>query len=369
MRTQVFRILLAAMFVFCGPSPSADAARIEDIATVYGVRDNALFGYGLVTGLNRSGDSLRNAATIRAVANRLQGLGFTLSTDDIKARNVAVVMVTGKLPAGSRPGHIIDVAVSSTGDCTSLEGGVLMFTPLYAPNGDAYASAQGPLIIGGYTATSGGSTSRKNHPTVGRVPQGGTVEMDNPNKVIFSAMSEVEWLVNDPDLITATRMADVVNTAVGSKVARAQDGGTVRVKVPGTYKNRVVELVAMVEALDVDVDVRARVVVNERTGTVVMGAGVLISPVAVAHGGLSIEVQKETEVSQPSAFSVGNTEVTKQTKITVEEAGGELVVVEGVSIGDLVSALNSMGVKPRDLIQILMTIKAAGALQADLEVL
>jgi len=350
-------------------APPAEGARVKDIASIYGVRDNTIFGYGLVTGLNRSGDSRRNEATIRALANRLQGLGFTISTDEILARNVAVVMVTGRMPAGSRPGHRMDIVVSSSGDASSLEGGVLQITPLYAPNGQAFASAQGSLVVGGYLVSSGGSTARKNHPTVGNIPMGGTVERENPNQFRVSEADRIEWLVNDPDFTTAARMSLVINEAFDSDIAQAQDGGTVVVEIPPRFAERVTEFIAVVELLDVHVDMPARVVVNERTGTVVMGSGVTISNVAVAHGGLSIEVDLDTEVSQPGTLSSGNTRVTSDSQIRVKEAGGELIEIDGVTIGDLVTALNNIGVKPRDLIQILLTIRAAGAMQAELEVI
>ena len=350
-------------------APPAEGARVKDIASIYGIRDNTIFGYGLVTGLNRSGDSRRNEATIRALANRLQGLGFTISTDEILARNVAVVMVTARMPAGSRPGHRLDIEVSSSGDATSLEGGVLQITPLYAPNGQAYASAQGSLVVGGYLVSAGGSTARKNHPTVGSIPMGGTVERENPNRFDISKAERIEWLVNDPDFTTASRMSMIINDTFDSEIAKAMDGGTVVVDVPPRFADRVTEFVATVELLNIEVDMPARVVVNERTGTVVMGAGVTISNVAVAHGGLSIEVDLDSDVSQPGALSGGTTQVTRDSQIKVKEAGGELVEINGVTIGDLVNALNNIGVKPRDLIQILLTIRAAGAMQAELEVI
>ncbi len=362
---RLLLFLLPLIFV----AAPARGARVKDIASVYGVRDNLLFGYGLVTGLARTGDSRRNEATIRALANRLQGLGFTLSTDEILSRNVAVVMVTARLPADARPGHRLDVEVSSTGDATSLEGGVLQITPLYAPNGEAYATAQGPLVIGGYTVEQGGSGAARNHPTVGRIPQGAIVERENPNRLDLSKADHVDFLVDEPDFTTATRLASAINEEFGTPIAAARDAGTVTVLVPEDYKDRVVQLVARVESVDVDVDRPAVVVVNERTGTVVMGADVRIAPVAIAHGGISIQVNRKEEVSQPAPLSAGKTAVTHNTGIRVEEEDGQLLVVDGTTIGDLVGALNDLGVKPRDLIQILVAIRAAGAMQAELKVL
>lgn len=365
MRFLVITIALALLSY----APPASGARVKDIASIYGVRDNTIFGYGLVTGLNRTGDSRRNEATIRTLANRLQGLGFTISTDEILARNVAVVMVTARMPAGSRPGHRLDVEVSSSGDATSLEGGVLQMTPLYASNGQAFASAQGPLVVGGFLVTSGGSSARKNHPTVGNIPMGGTVERENPNRFEIAQAKRIEWLVHEPDFTTAARMSELINDTFDSQIAKAVDGGTVVVDVPQRFADHVTNFVATIESLNVEVDMPARVVVNERTGTVVMGADVTIANVAVAHGGLSIEVALDTDVSQPGAMSGGRTAVTRESQIKVKEAGGELVEIDGVTIGDLVNALNNIGVKPRDLIQILLTIRAAGAMQAELEVI
>ena len=344
----------------------AEAARIKDIASIYGVRDNAVFGYGLITGLNRTGDSRRNEATIRTLANRLQGLGVTLQTDDIISRNVAVVMVTARIPSTARPGHKIDIEVSSTGDAKSLEGGVLQLTPLYASDGRAYASSQGPVVIGGFSAEAGGESTRKNHPTTGRIPRGATVELDNPHRMDLLNADSIDWLIHDPDFTTAKRMADAINESIGDKVATAFDDGMVRMAIPEAEEASAIAVLSQIELVELEVDAPARVVVNERTGTVVMGANVQVSAVAVAHGGLSIEVQQDTEVSQPGALSGGDTVVTRDSRIVAEEEEGRLTMLEGVTIGQLVAALNAMGVKPRDLIQIMLTIKAAGALQAEI---
>ena len=359
----MLRLLFLSLMSLSGV---AEAARIKDIASIYGVRDNAVFGYGLVTGLNRTGDSRRNEATIRTLANRLQGLGVTLQTDDIISRNVAVVMVTARIPSTARPGHKIDIEVSSTGDAKSLEGGVLQLTPLYASDGRAYASSQGPVVIGGFSAEAGGESTRKNHPTTGRIPRGATVEIDNPHRMDILNAESIDWLIHDPDFTTAKRMADAINESMGDKVATAFDDGMVRMAIPEAEEVSAIAVLSQIELVELEVDAPARVVVNERTGTVVMGANVQVSAVAVAHGGLSIEVQQDTEVSQPGALSGGETVVTRDSRIVAEEEEGRLTMLEGVTIGQLVAALNSMGVKPRDLIQIMLTIKAAGALQAEI---
>ena len=345
--------------------PTAEAARIKEVARVFGVRENNLFGYGLVTGLNRTGDSLMNEATIRSVTNRLQGLGFTVSTDDIMARNVAMVMVTSKLPGSARPGQRLDVQVSSSGDAMSLSGGVLQLTPLYAPNGEAFAAAQGPLVLGGFSVAAGGGVSQKNHTNTAMVPQGAIVERENPNRFALERADTLDWIIDKPDFTVCSRLATAVNDTFDEDIAKAVDDTTVKVTVPARYLDRVAEFVSEVEQIDVPLETPSRVVVNERTGTVVMGGRATLGAVAIAHGGLSIEIEQENSVSQPGVLSGGTTAAVQNTGINVTEAAGKSVQVDGVTIGDLVEALNQMGVKPRDLIQILLALHAAGALTAD----
>ena len=256
--------------------------------------------------------------------------------------------------------------MSSTGDAKSLEGGVLQLTPLYASDGRAYASSQGPVVIGGFSAEAGGESTRKNHPTTGRIPRGAIVELDNPHRMDILNADSIDWLIHDPDFTTAKRMADAINESMGDKVATAFDDGMVRMAIPEAEEASAIAVLSQIELVELEVDAPARVVVNERTGTVVMGANVQVSAVAVAHGGLSIEVQQDTDVSQPGPLSGGDTVVTRDSRIVAEEEEGRLTMLEGVTIGQLVAALNSMGVKPRDLIQIMLTIKAAGALQAEI---
>jgi len=350
-------------------SPCAEAARIKDIASVYGIRENALTGFGLVVGLNRTGDSAQNSAAIRALSNRLQGLGMTLSDDDIKSRNVAVVMVTAKLPPGARPGQRIDVTVASTGDARSLEGGVLLLTTLVAANLEDYGTAQGPVTVGGYSVMSGGNQTVKNHPTVGIVTRGGMVERDVPNQLNLSEQGFFEFVLNEPDLTNAARLATVVNARFGDDTAIAVDQGMVRMLVPDNYLGRQAEFLATAEALDVTLDHVARVVVNERTGTVVMGADILLSPVAVAHGSLSIEVSHRVDASQPNMLAAGQTALIENTNVAVREESGEVTLLRGATVGDVVGALNAMGVTPRDLIVILQSMRVAGGLHAEIEVM
>lgn len=356
--------LIAALLYLCTP---CEAARIKDVASLYGVRSNPLLGYGLVVGLNRTGDSTQNAAAITNLANRLQGLGLTMSDSDIRSRNIAMVMVTARLPSGARPGMRMDIQVSSAGDAKSLDGGVLLLTPLYAPNGMMVASAQGPITVGGYTVGTGRDAVTKNHPTVGWIPGGATVEVEIPNSLNIPETTDLQWVLHNPDFTNATRMAEAINDELHGEYAQALDHGTIQVNVPDSYLGRQAILISMIESVDFSMDAPNRIVIDERTGTVVMGANVTISPVAVAHGGLTIEVQEDTQVSQPNALSPGETTVVNNVSIKTEEQPGKLTMLEGVTVGDVVTALNAMGVTPRDLIIILQAMRAAGGLHAEIE--
>ncbi len=356
-------LLLATLFLLF-PAPS-HAARAKDIGSFAGLRDNQLTGAGLVVGLNRTGDSQRNEASIRTLGKRLQGLGVSLDNEDLISRNVAMVMVTATLPADSRAGTRIDVTVASTGDATSLEGGVLLITPMVAANKKTYAVAEGQLLVGGYSTSAGGDTSRKNHTTVARIAGGALVEREVPRPNYDNA-AVVDFVLETPDNTTIVRLADAIDATFGGEIATAMSGATLRLAIPEGFRGNFTPFAAAVEAVQVTPDAPARVVVNERTGTVVMGADVRISQVALAHGGLTIEVRRDTSVSQPGALSTGETVVTSESRIYADEKSGKLQMVEGVNIGDLVSALNDMGVKPRDLIVILQAMHSAGALHAEI---
>ena len=353
---------------FCLLIPEASGARVKDIAEIYGVRGNMVSGIGLVTGLNRTGDSSQNEVTVQMLMRRLQGQGISVPVEAFRSRNVAVVMVNAWLPSSSRPGQRIEVEVSSSGDSTSLTGGILQPTPMLALDRQVYAIAQGPVVVGGFNVEQAGNMSRKNHTTVGRIPSGAMVERDNPNRVDFSQTVSIDWLLRTPDFTTARRLADVVNTELGENIAIALDAGAVQVKIPDAYLGRTIDFIAKVELLEVSPDIGARVVINERTGTVVMGDNVRISPVAVAHGGMSIEIRRTNEASQPGMFSGGQTQLVTNDSIEISEEDGELRMIEGVTVGALVASLNQMGIKPRDLVQILVAIQAAGALHAELVV-
>jgi flagellar P-ring protein precursor FlgI len=355
----------AALLFLCAP---AQAVRLKDLASVSGVRDNPLVGYGMVIGLAGTGDKTGTGFTNQSLSSMLNKLGVTLDPDAMKVKNVASVMVTAKLPAFARPGQRIDVTVSSLGDATSLQGGTLLITPLKAANGEVYAVAQGPISVGGFVGGSGGDQVIKNHVTVARISDGALVEREAGSDL--NGRDALTYLLHRPDFTTALEVADHINRAVGAEVALASDGATVDVNVPEGYHGRIVSLLARLEGLEIPVDVPAKVVVNERTGTVVVGESVRIREVAIAHGNLNIRVASETQVSQPGPLSRGQTAVVDQRDVTVEEEPGSLVVVpEGVSLGDVVNALNAIGVTPRDLVAILQSLKAAGALMADLEMI
>jgi len=365
--TGVVLAVLAALL----PAPARADVRVKDVARVQGVRDNSLFGYGIVVGLSGTGDKARSSPfTPQAIASMLQRLGVAVAAERLNSKNVAAVMVTAKLPPFTKPGATLDVTVSSLGDATTLQGGTLLLTPLLGPDGRVYALAQGPLSVGGGVATgAGGDSVQKNHPTVGRVPRGALVEREVP---VTLDTTTVTFALARADFTTAVRLADAVNHAVESPVARAVDPSTVNVQVPEEERARLMEFVARIELATLKVDEPARVVINERTGTVIMGSEVRISTVAVSHGNLTIQIKEEKLVSQPPPFSPSGatTVVVPKSEVTVKEESGNLgVVPESASIGDVVQALNALGVTPRDLISILQAISQAGALHADLEIM
>lgn len=355
--------MLLLLWLLCA---RALAAPIGDIADLYGVRGNSLQGVGVVVGLNRTGDSTQNPAAVEAVTKAMGGLGFTVSPDEVKSKNVAMVMVTAELPPNPMIGMHIDVQVASTGDARSLEGGTLLVTTLHAVNGEVYATAGGSVIIGGYSANNGGESVTKNHPTVGIISGGGTIERELPPqyRVDYSELTSLKWVLREADFANVSRVVGAINDGVDCTCARALDGRVVEVTVPDAFLGRQIELLARIEDLDVHVDPPARVVVNERTGAVVMGSGIGVHPVAVTLGGLTIEVRKQTEVSQPAPLSKGETRVVEQTDVFVNEAGGKLTELRGGTVGEIVNSLNDMGVTPREIIVLLQMMKAAGAIDA-----
>lgn len=343
------------------------AERIKDIAVFEGVRENQLIGYGLVTGLDGTGD--KGNSTIQSIANMLLKMGLAVKTTDIKAKNTAAVMVTASLPPFPKPGLRLDVTISTIGDAKSLQGGTLLLTPLKGPDGVVYAVAQGPVSIGGFIGGGSGTTIQKNHLTTGKVPDGAIVEAEPAFRL--GSNGEVRLFLNKPDFSTAAAVARKINEALTGDFAATIDPSTIRIKVPQEYSSRLVELIAVVENVDVSLDTPARVVINERTGTVVIGDTVRIAPVAIAHGNLTIEIKTEYRVSQPPPFAPegSGTVVVPQKQVAVNEQKASLVEVSGVTLGEIVRGLNALGVTPRDLISILQALKASGALRAQLEII
>jgi flagellar P-ring protein precursor FlgI len=351
--------------------PDAQAVRIKDIADIKGVRQNQLVGYGLVVGLEGTGDSDDSLFTIQSLASLLEKMGVTVQPDDIDdVENVAAVMVTADLPPFAGLGSRIDVLVSSIGDAETLQGGTLLFTPLKGADGSVYAVAQGPVSTGGFAVSgNSGDQVQKNFPTVGRVVGGGLVEKEIHSN--FNQKKSLTLALHDPDFTTASRVAQAINRAFYSQLAQTENAGSIRVSVPENYLGNTVQFVTLIESLGVTPDMISKVVVNERTGTVIMGENVRIATIAIAHGNLSIQINESQNVSQPLPFSRGGqTVVTPESDIVVQEGKNPIFLVEsGVSIGELVKALNALGVSPRDLIAIFQALKAAGALQAELEVI
>ena len=367
--SKIFRLVVIAAVFFQAAAP-AFGARIKDIADIKGVRQNQLVGYGLVVGLQGTGDSDNSRFTLQSMTSMLEKMGVTVKAEDIEVDNVAAVMVTADLPPFARTGSRIDVLVSSIGDAESLQGGTLLFTPLKAANGQVYAVAQGPVSTGGFVVGSAsGSGVQKNFPTVGRVVNGALIEKEIATD--FSQKQSLTLTLHRPDFTTASRVAQAINIAFYDQIASAPDAGTIEISVPESYQGNTVALVTMIERLGVTPDSVSRVVINERTGTVIMGENVRISTIAIAHGNLSIQISESSNVSQPLPFSrTGRTVVTPESQVRVEEGRSPVFLVEsGVSIGELVKALNALGVSPRDLIAIFQALKAAGALQAELEII
>ena len=350
--------------------PSAEGARIKDIASFKGVRSNQLVGYGLVVGLNGTGDGSGTKFTTQSLVNMMERLGIHALSDQVKVANVAAVMVTTDLPPFARSGNKIDVLISSIGDAKSLQGGPLLMTPLKGADNNVYAVAQGPLLVGGFaSAGAAGGGVQKNHPTVARIPDGAIIEREIPFD--FNNLDDLTITLNQPDFTTALRLSEAVNRKLGTAIASPLDAGTVKVDVPQSYRDKLVGLVSSLEQIDINPDMEAKIVLSERTGTVIMGENVRIASVAIAHGYLSVQIKENSDVSQPNPFSQGQTVVTPKTDINIKEEDNKLLLIEpnGTSLGSVVKALNAIGVSPRDLITVFQAIKASGALQAELEII
>ncbi|HUJ61683.1 MAG TPA: flagellar basal body P-ring protein FlgI [Kofleriaceae bacterium] len=347
----------------------AAADRIKDLTTIGGVRDNHLTGFGLVVGLDGSGDDIMSPVVKSALTKLLKRLGVTIDPTLLRAKNVAAVVITAELPAFAKPGMAFDVTVSSMGNATSLGGGTLLATPLKGPDDRTWAIAQGSLSVGGFVASgSSGSNTKKNHTTAGRLSEGAIVEAAAPTRM---PDREIALVLKQPDFTTATRMRDAIAAVLGKDSARLVDAATVTVGIPPEARDHVPALVAQIEAIEVEPDVRAKVVIDEKTGTIVIGEQVRLRTAAITFGSLTVEVQETPTVSQPTApLTKGKTKVVAKTEIKVDEQAAPIQVVnKAATVGDVAAALAALGAKPRDLVAILRALAAAGALRADLETL
>ncbi len=345
--------------------------RIKDMSDFEGVRTNILLGYGLVVGLSGTGDSANAIPfTRQSLVSMLGKLGVNakMAEQNLKMKNVAAVIVTAKMPSFARQGSRLDVSVSSLGDAKSLEGGQLLATPLLAADGETYALAQGSLILGGFTAESNAGSVTKNHTTAGRIADGATVERETGFEL--SQLERIRIMLRNPDFTTAKRTADAINEAFKEKIAAPIDNGTIDVTLPERYKAEKVAVIQKIENISVKPATNARVVIDEKTGTIVMGENVRISDVAISHSNLTIKVTELEDVVQPNPFAAGDTETENNAIMEVDEDAGKFHIMKsGINLADLVEGLNNLGVKPRDVISILQTIKAAGAMQAEIVLL
>jgi flagellar P-ring protein precursor FlgI len=363
------RVALAAAWVVASILPAQAASRIKDLANVEGVRQNQLIGYGLVVGLNGTGDTINNSPfTRQSLTAMLERLGVNIRGQTLRTGNVAAVMVTGNLPAFSTQGTHVDVTVSALGDAKSLQGGTLLVTPLLGADGNVYAVAQGSLAIGGFQAQGDAASVTRGVPTVGRIANGAIIEREI--EFALNRLNQVRLALRNPDFTTAKRIAAAINDYIGTATAEPLDPSTVQLSVPQQYQGNVVALLTEIEQLQIEPDLAAKIVIDERSGIIVMGRDVRVSMVAVAQGNLTVTISEAAQVSQPAPFSRGRTTTVPRTRVGVQEDGRKLALVnEGVSLQQLVDGLNALGIGPRDLISILQAIKASGAIQADIEVM
>ncbi len=351
-------------------APATKLARVKDVASVEGVRDNQLVGYGIVVGLHGTGDSSQTVFPLQTLESALERMGVSLQGNAMasmmQTRNMAAVFLAGTLPPFAQPGNKVDVTVSSAGDARSLEGGLLLLTPLYGPDGQVYAQAQGPLVLGGYAVTANGSSKSVNYPTTARIPSGAIVERGVP--LDLNGLRPLALLLDDADFRTAEAVTAAINRELGRPLAHAVDSRRIEL-APGANED-IPALLARVEEVEVEVFPQARVVVNERTGTVVIGGSVRLQPVTILHGGLVVNVVSKFEVSQPNALAQGTTQVVQQTTVQAQDKpANRIELKEGATVDDLVENLQQIGATARDIISILQAMKEAGALEAQLEVL
>ena len=367
---RVIWIGCAALLALALSAMSAGAtSRIKDLANIEGVRQNQLIGYGLVVGLNGTGDTLNNIPfTKQSLQAMLERMGVNIRGATIRTGNVAAVMVTGNLPPFGTQGTRMDVTVSALGDAKNLQGGTLLVTPLLGADGNVYAVGQGSVAVAGFSAEGAAASVVRGVPTVGRIANGAIIEREI--EFALNRLNQVRLALRNGDFTTAKRIAAAINDFIGANTAEPLDQSTVQVNVPKQYAGNVVSLLTEIEQLQIEPDLAAKIVIDERSGIIVMGRDVRVSTVAVAQGNLTVTISETPQVSQPAPFSRGQTRVVPRTKIGVQEDGKKFAVVrEGVSLQQLVDGLNALGIGPRDLIAILQAIKAAGAIQAEIEVM
>ncbi len=360
---------LLLLLLLHAPAVPARAARLKDLVAIEGVRDNQLVGYGLVVGLAGTGDRRQALFSAQSLTNLLERMGVSVSPAAIRVANTAAVLVTATLPPFAQPGMHLDITAAAIGDASNLQGGILVLTSLRGADGQVYAVAQGPVMTGGFSSGKSGSSQTVNHPTVGRGVGAASVERSAPS---VAPKGTIHLQVNRSDFTTTTRIVEAVNQKFQAEkvLAHAENAGLVSVAVPGEYATRVTEFISALENLSVEADRPARVVINERTGTIVLGKDVRVSPVAILHGNLSVEIQTVMQVAQPGPMAQGTTEVIPQTSVTTkEEKARNVVLKQGATVEELVRALASIGSTPRDVIAILQNLRAAGALEADIEVI
>lgn len=367
----LWRCFVAGFFIALWGTANADLVRVKDLGKIQGWRENALVGYGIVTGLAGTGDSPGNRTTRQALSNVLSQFSLTVDPEQIQSRNVAVVLVTASLPAFAREGDTLDITVASSGDARSLLGGTLLLTPLKTANGRVYALAQGPLSVGGYRYDANGNVMQKNLPTVGSIPGGATVEVGVKSPVL-TADQKVTLVLQDPDYTTANRIETAINSQLGANVAHARDAAGIEIDVPEAQRKQLVSFLTRIENISVEPDRRAKVVINERTGTVVAGGDVRISKVAISYGDLKISVATQNYASQPTFIGEAGpgvqTAIVSNTRIDVDEPNGPTFLSADNTVANLVQSLAKLKVNTRDMISILRAVKAAGALHAELVV-
>lgn len=369
--SRMFRLALGLALLFLAQlafaMESQHLARLKDIASIEGIRDNQLVGYGIVVGLNGSGDSQQTAFPVQTLAATLLRMGVSVPPGSIRVQNLAAVFISATLPAFARPGTRVDLTVSSAGDAKSLEGGLLLMTPLYGTDGKIYAEAQGPLVLGGYAVSANGNTRQMNHPTTARVPFGGSIERGVPLELVGRTSFSI--LLQDADFRSARAVADAINKELDRPAAHASNSRSVELQVkPG---EDIPELLSRVEGIEVALSPRAKIVVNERTGTVVIGGNVTLQPASILHGGLAVNIVSEFQVSQPNAFSNGGeTKVVQQTQVDAKDKPVNRIDLKtGSTVEDLVRSLQMIGATARDVISILQAMKSAGSVEAEIEVL